>query len=330
GGSAPRPGAARAGSGRPRRACARPRARARPPARPARRARAPAPPAGPCGCGAPTSPAARAAHRRACRPSSPPRAPAYPGRVRLTARERAWRADRWRAPVPRPRPSAGPGRRTRAGAAAVSSARGTTRRPRSPRSGRVRAARPQPRSRAARRGSPPPCVPPRPPKRRRCEAPPATLVAGHRGIDLLRPGVDAADQVVDVAETEAAEVLGRLLAASAVVAMEDEQRVLRQALELRSHFGIEEPRGGDAPDRRLRPGARVEEVHPGPALEQPRQLLGVDRLHGWGRIRILDREVVAVLGLHVVDADAFGALGGGPVDVEADTLDGRLDLAGLH
>src|SRR5262249_41680845 len=85
-----------------------------------------------------------------------------------------------------------------------------------------------------------------------------------------------------------------------------------------------------SPLRRPLPGRPAEAVPPGPALERPRQLLGVDRLHGWGRIRILDREVVAVLGLHVVDADAFGALGGGPVDVEADTLDGRLDLAGLH
>src|SRR5690606_28976895 len=48
-------------------------------------------------------------------------------------------------------------------------------------------------------------------------------VSGHCRIDLARPRVDAAAQVVEPREARAAEVLGRRLAAHAVMALEDER-----------------------------------------------------------------------------------------------------------
>src|SRR5690606_2642869 len=56
-------------------------------------------------------------------------------------------------------------------------------------------------------------------------------VARDRAVHVLGPGVDAALHVVDLAEAELAEVLGRLCAAVAVVAEEGERGVVRQRLE---------------------------------------------------------------------------------------------------
>ena len=56
----------------------------------------------------------------------------------------------------------------------------------------------------------------------------ARLVALDRRVDVLRPGVDAAGEVVDVLEALLEEVLGRAAAAAAVVAVERDRRVLRQ------------------------------------------------------------------------------------------------------
>src|SRR5690606_654651 len=63
-------------------------------------------------------------------------------------------------------------------------------------------------------------------------------VARNRAVRVLRPGVDAAADVVDPREAEGAEVLGGLGAALAAVAQEGDGRVLRQFLQLGGATGL--------------------------------------------------------------------------------------------
>src|SRR5690606_30296757 len=65
-------------------------------------------------------------------------------------------------------------------------------------------------------------------------------VTRDRAVGLFGPGIDAALDVVDLAEAELAEVSGHLGAAAAVVAEKGERRVLRQGFE----FGRAVVQGG--------------------------------------------------------------------------------------
>lgn len=51
------------------------------------------------------------------------------------------------------------------------------------------------------------------------------LVPGHGSIDEEGPGVDAASKVVEVPKSFTTEVLGRVLTADAVMAVEDDRRL---------------------------------------------------------------------------------------------------------
>ena len=95
------------------------------------------------------------------------------------------------------------------------------------------------------------------------------LVASDRRIDVDRPGVDAAGQVVDVLEALLQEVLGRVLAAAAVVAVEGDRRRLVEGLELRGRGLVEVTRRRDLPSilllatgLTLPPALRVRPRHP--------------------------------------------------------------------
>ena len=56
---------------------------------------------------------------------------------------------------------------------------------------------------------------------------PGRSIARHARIDLLRPGVDAAREVMRVAIAVTAEKIGRGLAAHTGMTVKDEQRILR-------------------------------------------------------------------------------------------------------
>src|SRR5690606_23147112 len=70
-------------------------------------------------------------------------------------------------------------------------------------------------------------------------------VAGHGGVDLLRPRFDTADQVVHVLEAAAQKVLSGLLRALAVMAVDDEDGVAIEALDEALCFLVDEARTGD-------------------------------------------------------------------------------------
>ena len=86
------------------------------------------------------------------------------------------------------------------------------------------------------------------------------LIARHGRIDAQRPGVDAATQVVEIPESRAAEVLGGMLAAYAVMALEHDRRVPiaeEQRIVIRL---IEQARAVDRGDRALVLGANVDQL----------------------------------------------------------------------
>src|SRR4051812_41255504 len=89
------------------------------------------------------------------------------------------------------------------------------------------------------------------------------LVPGHRRIDRLRPGVDAAREVEHLLEPLLQEVLGRALAAPAVVAMEDQRRV---PIERHQRGLVERAGGGDG---------GLAALGGGPHVDQPERLAGV-------------------------------------------------------
>src|SRR5262245_35718766 len=84
-------------------------------------------------------------------------------------------------------------------------------------------------------------------------------VAGHRRVDRRGPGVDAAPQVVDVGEAFAEQVLGRVLAADAVVAVERDGGVAVEPEQERLAGGVEGARPRDAGERALARRPDVEE-----------------------------------------------------------------------
>ncbi len=137
------------------------------------------------------------------------------------------------------------------------------------------------------------------------------------------------DHVVHVAEAELAEMLGRLLTATAVMAVEDQHRVPRQLLDLGGDGGVDQARAGDARGRVLFGRAHVEEVEALARVEQLLQRRDLQLLHRRGRVRIVDREIVAGLRLDVVDLDAVGAPRARQVEVEGDAVALARDLAGL-
>src|SRR3954468_1161361 len=95
----------------------------------------------------------------------------------------------------------------------------------------------------------------------------ARSVARHRWIDEDRPGVDPALQVVEVPESLAAEVLGRLLAAYAVVALEHDRRLAiaqQQRIVVRL---VEQAKAVDGRNRALFRRANVDQLDRGAALD---------------------------------------------------------------
>ena len=54
---------------------------------------------------------------------------------------------------------------------------------------------------------------------------PLASVAGHGGVDELRPGVDATHEIVEIAESLASEVLRRVLTTDTMVALEHDRRI---------------------------------------------------------------------------------------------------------
>ena len=97
-------------------------------------------------------------------------------------------------------------------------------------------------------------------------------VARHGRIDEQRPGVDAAAEVVEIPESLAPEVLGRVLAADAVVALEHDGRIPiaeEQRIVIRL---VEQARAVDRGDRALLLGADVDQLDCGAALEQCLQI----------------------------------------------------------
>src|ERR671910_927034 len=104
-----------------------------------------------------------------------------------------------------------------------------------------------------------------------CRAPRACvypLVARYRRIDEHRPCVDAALQVVQILESLAVEVLSGLLAADAVVALEDDGGLAiakEQRIVIRP---VQQTRPGDGGDGALLRGADVDQLDRGPAIEE--------------------------------------------------------------
>src|SRR5258705_789484 len=94
------------------------------------------------------------------------------------------------------------------------------------------------------------------------------LVARHRRIDEQGPGVDAALQVVEIPESLTPEVLSGVLAADAVVALEDDRRIPiaeEQGIVIRL---IKQARALDRGYRALLLRANVDQLDCGAALEQ--------------------------------------------------------------
>ena len=107
-------------------------------------------------------------------------------------------------------------------------------------------------------------------------------VARHGRVDEQRPCVDAALQVVEIPESCLPEVLGGVLAADAVVALEDQGR-LPIPEEQRIMVGpIEQSRAGDPGYRALLLGTHVDQLDGGAAFEQRLQI-GRRQLTDWSR-----------------------------------------------
>ena len=65
------------------------------------------------------------------------------------------------------------------------------------------------------------------------------LITGSVGIDFLTPGIDSTRHVEDSCEAEGNELLGGLLGAASVMAMQDELRIARQRFDSRCLFLVQ-------------------------------------------------------------------------------------------
>jgi len=97
-------------------------------------------------------------------------------------------------------------------------------------------------------------------------------VARHVRIDQQGPRVDAAPQVVEVPEAVLPEVLGGMLAADAVMALEHHWRIAVQEQQRIVIRLVEQARALDPGDRALLLGANVDQLQSGAALELLPQL----------------------------------------------------------
>ncbi len=133
----------------------------------------------------------------------------------------------------------------------------------------------------------------------------ARLVARDGRVDEQRPGVDAAPQVVEIPESLTLEVLGGVLAAYAVVALEDDGRIPiaeQQRIVIRL---VEQARAADRGQRALLLGANVDQLDCGAALEQGLQFR---RRQLTNRRSLVCRDVIAQRLLIVVRRISFGQI----------------------
>ena len=108
-------------------------------------------------------------------------------------------------------------------------------------------------------------------------------VAGQRGIDLHRPGVDTATEVVEPAEAAVAEVFGGTLAPDAVVTLKNQRRVVIEQEERVVIHLVQQAGTVDRRDGALLGRPHVDKFERRPGLEHRLQL---------GRRNLVNRDVV--------------------------------------
>ena len=115
---------------------------------------------------------------------------------------------------------------------------------------------------------------------------PQKLVARYGGIDEQRPGLDAAPEIVEIAESFMSEVLRGLLTAYTVVALEDDGRLPIQAEQHIVISLIKQTRPVDLRARAFLIGADVDQFDRHTAFEQGLQLWSWQLANGRRLVRL--------------------------------------------